>query len=297
MTGPIAAGATWGISGPTFIMWYVGLAMAVIAVVLWRRRLGRGKARRPQRKSLTAVEAGMLRSPELAVAAGLTSLLVTGSVGHNGHGALRLDGAPPPQASPLELALHQAVRENWSRDSLIRHPAVTAALTALEQQLVADGFLRSRRHLTVARRGALWLLPVLALGVVRAAAGLSNGRPIGFLVITMAAVTVVFMVLLLKPPRRPTERGDLVLPWMRKKTPHLRPGRSPALHSYGPAAAGVAVALYGAAVLRDASPGFAAAVSAPGFGAAAGGGSAGGYSGGAGCGGGGGGGGGGGCGG
>lgn len=109
----------------------------------------------------------------------------------------------------------------------------------------------------------MWLLPVLALGVVRAVAGVSNGKPIGYLLLLMAVTALVALVLAVQSPDRLTRAGRRVLDRIRADNRHLRPGLSPSMSAYGMTAAATAVALYGTASMWRTDPGFASAAGAP----------------------------------
>jgi uncharacterized membrane protein YgcG len=128
----------------------------------------------------------------------------------------------------------------------------------------------------------MWFVPLLALGAARVAAGSTNGRPVGFLVVFLLVTVVVAAALARRVPNA-TELGRRTLQALRAEHPRPGSGASPAQLS-------MATALFGAGVLWAADTDIAMMLRVPreqGFSAGFGGDGGGGGGGGGGCGGGG----------
>jgi uncharacterized protein (TIGR04222 family) len=301
MTVLAAPGATWGIPGPVFVRLYLLAALVVVVGTLVHRSRILAGQRGLAADQLGPQQVAYLNGGDLfAVLASLGGLRGSGVVGVRPDRRLAVGAQLPSGVTPLDQAVYHAARRNLHSRELVRDEWVGRALAELRDGLQRQGLAVSPDQRRAARRGSKVLLALLLLGGLRAAAGLANGRPIGFLAVAMFAVAVA-MVLLSRVPWR-TRAADAVLRDLRRRNAHLAPASSPAYATYGPAGAAMGVALFGAASLWALDPTFAEqaeiqrqAASTGGWsgGSSCGGGSDGGGGGGGGCGGGGGGGGGG----
>src|SRR5262249_45259256 len=138
---------------------------------------------------------------------------------------------------------------------LLTHPEVRSVLDRAEGELISAGWLLGPAQRRNVRLGALFMFAVLALGILRAAAGSANGRPIGYLVLVMIPVAIAALLLLRAPYR--TGGAQALLARMRNSSGHLRPNQSPSWSTYGPAGAALGVGLFGAMALWAADPAFA----------------------------------------
>jgi uncharacterized protein (TIGR04222 family) len=123
---------------------------------------------------------------------------------------------------------------------------------------VEQGYAEREKELTDAglvlaagRRRAVWFLMVLPLlvvglgfGVPRLVAGLEGGKPSGFLIVTLMAAFVAFIILSALTPRR-TRRGDAALARLKGEHGLLKHAKA-ADPGYD---AGLAVALFGTTAL------------------------------------------------
>ena len=151
------------------------------------------------------------------------------------HRRLLSDGQLPPDATPLQTALHAAAGSRTYSGPL----AIGTALGKLREGLVAQGLLpgaAERRRQT--RLLALIAAPVFALGVVRLCFGLAHGRPVVLLVVELLAAAFACW-LLLRWRLSATSAGRRLLQQARAATRQSRcsaadPGLLTAMALFGP---------------------------------------------------------------
>jgi uncharacterized protein (TIGR04222 family) len=247
----VAGMDTWGISGPGFLLRYVALfAVTLLVVGLARRRaLGGGEASATGPARLDAYEAAYLNGGGGLVATTAASNLLRSGVlattGRRRRRPVRLltRAAPTVGVHPVEWATYELVAGRPERPlgevqaALGRSPA----LAALRQRLQLGGLVPTAEQRARYRAAALWFLPLLALGAARVVAGSANGRPVGYLVVLLAATVAVAAVSGLRVPHA-TTLGRRALGRLRAETRRPAPGASPA-------ELGMATALFGAGVL------------------------------------------------
>jgi uncharacterized protein (TIGR04222 family) len=250
------AGATWGISGPTFLLIYVALGIVVVVgAIIWRRRSTSGPT--GPIRSLTPTEVAILTGGrQLAVYSSLASLRAAEAVQIDG-GHLRQIGPVPPGAPELDRAIHAAAGQRTlrSRDA-VGDPSVAGVLDRTEAQLTDAGLLLSPAVRSHVRRGALAGVALLAFGIIRAIAGTQNGKPIGNLVLLLVLAGAATLALCYVPRLSRAARSAVAT--MRRDASHLRPSQSPSWATYGPASAALGVGLFGTAAIWAADPAFAA---------------------------------------
>ena len=287
---------TWGVSGPTFLLAYLVVAIAVIgAAVLTRRSLAGAAAERPvTRMHERPYDVAYLNGgAQLAVTAALSAMYRAGTISTAGRGVVVAASRPDSRADELERAIHHAATNApVSRHALPAVGAVASALHRLEQRLVAAGLLLTEQRRQRIRLTGGWVLAVVALGVVRIMAGYANNRPVGYLTIAVVLVFFVGLLLIATAPRR-TRAGDALLRQLATEYHSLSPSTKPDWAHYGPAGAALAVGVFGVGALWTADPAFATELAAQrvtsgSFGFVSGGESGGGFSAGSSCGGGGG---------
>jgi uncharacterized protein (TIGR04222 family) len=255
-----AAGATWGINSPTFLLIYAILAVTVsVVAVIQRRRLLGGSAR-ISAAAVTAQRAAYLNGGgQLAIYSSLAALRCAGSVTVTpapGRYLVAL-GTVPAHARPLDLAVCRAAGRRLSADELAADAGVAA-----EVERLRVGLERDRLLLTAGARRAIrtWrqiMLGVLLLGVARLVAGLVNDKLVLALVMVMAILAAVILSLWDRASR--TWAGDRVLIALRNRHSHLSPVGRPSWRVYGAADAAMGVAIFGSEALWTADPAFAAA--------------------------------------
>ena len=149
--------------------------------------------------------------------------------------------------------MYDAAERGLPQRALRADPLVRKAVAQLKEGLQRAGLMLAPASRRAARRGAWLLFVLLAIGVARLATGLGRGAPVGYLFIAIVAVLVGHLYLIARIPRR-TAIGDAALTRLHRSHRHLAPRQRPAFETYGPPAAGMAVALFGIEALRTLDP-------------------------------------------
>lgn len=248
---------TWGISGPVFIGLYAATIVAVLVLAgIHRVAMFRGR-RTTGYEHVGPQQAAYLNGGEqLAVYSSLGALRRAGAIGIHPDKTLAPTGPMPPGVTPLDQAVYNAAGKRILARTLRADQWVASALTQLREGLERDGLAVSPAQRKVARTWALVMAAVVGLGVLRLLAGVANDRPVGFLFVALVFAFLATLVLLKVPFR--TRAGTAALASLRRENAHLAPRQSPAYATYGAAAAGMGVALFGAASLYALDPSFAA---------------------------------------
>jgi uncharacterized protein (TIGR04222 family) len=255
---------TWGISGPTFLLAYVVLAVAVVmAAIRARRTLVTTAAERlAGRLDDRPYDVAYLNGgADLALTAALSAMYRTGTISTSGRGVVVAATRPESRADELERAVHHVAAAPVSRHRLAAAGAVASALHRIEQRLISAGLLLSAERRRRIRLAGAWVLVVAALGVVRVMAGLANGRPVLFLILLVLLTLAVGVLLVLRVPRR-TRAGDALLRRLAADHHVLSPSMRPDWQVYGPTGAALAVGVFGVQALWAADPAFATELAA-----------------------------------
>ncbi|RQX13280.1 TIGR04222 domain-containing membrane protein [Micromonospora ureilytica] len=251
-----ASGDTWGISGPTFLRYYLAAAIVVVAIVAYHRiRLLAAPAQTTLDPLGPQQVAYLNGGPQLAVHAALGGLRGSGAVGVRPDRRLTTVGAAPSGLTPLDQAIHWAAHRHSRVRDLPQDERVRTALQQIRNGLEQRGLLTND---TQRARARLWnqvLLALLGLGVLRLFSGLFSDRPVGYLLLTLAGLLGAALLLGRAPVR--TRAGRTALRTVRREHTHLAPASAPAYATYGAAGAAMGVALYGTASLWALDPGFA----------------------------------------
>lgn len=253
-----ATGDTWGISGPTFLLAYLVIAVAVWVAGLRARRALAGPRDARFTGDLTARPhdvAYLNGGAELAVFSALSALHLRGAI-TSSRGTVQAVGRLDPGTDELERAIHFTAAGAVHRRRLPFHRPVETALTAAQQRLVAAGLLLSEEERRRIKQVGVWMLAVAGLGLVRLLAGIAEAKSVGFLVIAMLGVTVVAVVQLVRAPRR-TTLGNRTLAALREEHHALAPEMAPDWTVYGPAGAALGIGVFGTGALWAADPAFA----------------------------------------
>jgi uncharacterized protein (TIGR04222 family) len=252
---------TWGISGPAFLQLYLLLAGAVLVAALRSRHLRRhpsvpAGALPLDAGSDTYLIAYLGGGPSRALLAALGSLRAAGLVRGYNRRCTRVATPPTAWRPALERAVLTETVVPLTRAELVRRHSVGSALAGLRDDLVRRGLLHSASA-GQRRRWAFAMAALLALGLARLVAGLSGGKPVGFLVLAMLLVAALTVLLFRLAASARTARGDAELAELRAAHPHLSPNMKPDWTANGATAAGLAVGLFGAGALWAADPAFA----------------------------------------
>ncbi|SFW89230.1 TIGR04222 domain-containing membrane protein [Amycolatopsis australiensis] len=208
----------WGISGPDFVVLYIGLLVGVLLV----RVVVSGVANRRALRA-DAVQAGspptvyelafLAGGPDRAADAAIAALVERGQLRVGSSKQISRAGTRP--AEPLERAVFDLAKSATTA-TIRAYTRDSAAMRALEDGLDQRGLLASPAAKRQARTVGLVLqLAVLVLGVVRLVNGVHLGRPVGilvFLVLVAGVLTVVAAVRRTKAEsRQPSAAGHRLL--------------------------------------------------------------------------------------
>jgi uncharacterized protein (TIGR04222 family) len=256
---------TWGVSGPWFLAGYLALTLVVLlVVVLARRSIARASGRNGRVDGVAGdpYRLAMLNEGETLTAATVVAeLRRIGVVDElsDGDADVFVVGARPRGLDPLEDSVYGVLQESphSTVESIVDAPAPSAELASLRTSLVADGLLLTDDQRRRTRRHALWVVGLLVLGGARIVAGLANGKPVLFLVMLVGALAIVVLPWSLRPART-TGLGQDILKSARKSSNGLKKDIGS-----GDPRLGLAIALFGAAVLWNAEPGLAQTLGLP----------------------------------
>ncbi|WP_306209338.1 TIGR04222 domain-containing membrane protein [Actinoplanes sp. RD1] len=249
---------TWGISGPAFLALFFAAVVAVlVAAAVHRRILFRGD-RSTSIGSLGPQQIAYLNGGDrLAVYAALSGLRSAGAVTAVSGRRLAQSGPLPAGVTPLDTAIHHAAGNHERARDLLTDQHVRSALDQLRAGLERQGLAVSADTIRTARLWALPMLALLVIGIARFAAGVANGKPVGFLVtaLVIAACATVFLG---RRTGRATGAATRGMTAVRRQHDYLAPSHSPSYATYGASGAAMGVALFGAASLYAMDPAFAA---------------------------------------
>lgn len=258
---------TWGISGPDFLLIYIGLLLVTwVGVLAARQRIlaAAGTDTTSYQPGLGLYEAAMLNGGDrLALAVAMCRLKEAGSVRLDTNAdRIVVSGRLPANADPVEewVFTHVEGSAAGAWDLLDDGPA-DPVLDPIRDHLEKLGLMPTDRQTTLMRRQVLWFAPLLALGVARVVAGTARHHPVIYLVLLML-LSAGLAVNLCRLPRRimsasitarlfylprTTEAGARAL-----KVVRMEPGDSQGFGS-GTLASTVAMTGFGALVLADAA--------------------------------------------
>jgi uncharacterized protein (TIGR04222 family) len=156
-------------------------------------------------------------------------------------------GSLPPDAPPMARAVHHAVGDSATIRDVDRDVGVLAAVVRLHMKTTAAGFINhGPRNRTFPAAGRPLLL-LAAVGAVATMYGLITGATVWPLALATVVIFVAGLRHLVGPPL-PTPTAH-ALARLEKANSHLAPRNRPALLTYGPDAAALAVGLFGAGAL------------------------------------------------
>jgi uncharacterized protein (TIGR04222 family) len=249
---------TWGISGPAFLQLFLLLAAVLLVAALRSRHLRRhppvpAGAPPLDARSDAYLIAYLGGGPNRALLAALGSVWVAGLVrGHNGR-CTRVTIPPVARRPALERAVLTEAVVPLTRAELVSRHSVGSALDELRDDLVRRGLLHHASN-GRRRRWAFAMAALFLVGLARLVAGVSGGKPVGFLVSAMLLVAALTGVLFRLAASARTARGDTELAELRAAHPHLAPSMKPDWTANGATAATLAVGLFGAGALWAADP-------------------------------------------
>jgi uncharacterized protein (TIGR04222 family) len=253
----VAAGDTWGVPGPAFLIIYVAAVIVVlIAAVLHRRALFAGRGAQVDRlgpQQLAYLNGG----DRLAIYASLGGLRTAGAIASAPDKTLWQSGPLPSGMTQLDTAVYNAAGRRIRGRDVGTDTWVAAAVDQLRSGLENAGLAVPAERRRAARRWALAGVALIVLGIVRMVAGMANQKPVGLLFFAIAATAMVTLFLSAKAPTA-TRSATKAMAEVRAKHQYLSPSQSPAYATYGATGAAMGVALFGTASLFTMDPAFAA---------------------------------------
>ncbi|AVT37975.1 TIGR04222 domain-containing membrane protein [Plantactinospora sp. BB1] len=245
----------WSLDIPTSVWVYLGTAAAVLGTAWTYRRRLLQQPSRLEHGDLTPQQVGYLHAGErLAVYAALAGLRAAEAVRLTPARTLRVNGPLPPGATALDEAVHAAAGAEVPQQALRADPRVVAAVGRIRDGLEESGLLLGPAASRRVRRGARLMLLLVVIGVAGISGDLVGGRSPGWLGLATLAVFGGYLVLIARLPRQ-SAAAEVLLEQLRRTYAHLSPQHRPALATYGPQAAAMAVALFGYRRARSRRPG------------------------------------------
>jgi uncharacterized protein (TIGR04222 family) len=241
---------------------YLATFAILVVVAASIRRLAMAPARaRPRRPPSPAEVAMLAGDPARVVLSSVAALRVSGALGVDATGALST-GSLPAAASRLDRAVYEAtLRGVRGVGALRRDPHVTDAIASTATSATTASWLLTRGERWLARSG---MVPLLALLVVGITLDARNTVPdVGGNLDGCLYLATGFAMLWYPKVGQVSRRGTRAVERLRQEYRHLRPETSPAWTTYGPEAAAMAVALWGASALWAFDASFAMAAGAP----------------------------------
>jgi uncharacterized protein (TIGR04222 family) len=239
------------------VAWLIALLLRAVL----RRGGGRAVDREPQPEHVAYLTGG----PQQAVYAAVAALRSTGSVQAAG-GRIYASGPLPPGRGDLAAAVHHAAQAGIAVTALPAQPAVRAWLDRAGDRLRGQGAL-----LSPGRRWAMRLttVPLFVLALFGAARGALNlptddipaplATLLSLLTLLCAMVALFTGILVAARAQIRTQAANRLVRDLRHRYDALAPRHNPSLTTNGPAAATLAVGLFGTAALWTADPAFARA--------------------------------------
>ncbi len=224
--------------GPPFLALFAGECLiAGLFAMIWRQILRGGGETETHDVELDPVELGFLAGgPKRAFDTGITELMVAGVVSLDTAQRLRVT---PKSGAPIN-AFQPAIRDGATYRDARR--AAGGVVSGIRDRLAAQGLaLTSRMALRAAWLPLLVFVPVFPLAFLKIQAGLSRGRPVGFLWMEILLAVLVLIWSVRRQPWR-SRAGDAAVKEMRAMAGRLT--RAPQ-----EAELALAVALAGPAIL------------------------------------------------
>jgi uncharacterized protein (TIGR04222 family) len=252
---------TWGISGPVFLLVFGGAIVAVaILSTVHRRALFAGDAGADVERLGPQQIAYLNGRGKLAVYTALGGLRAAGAIGSGPDKTLTQGGPLPSGVTPLDTAVYNAAGRRIRARDVNDDQWVVAAIDQLRAGLEASGLATTAGQRRTARLWGIAGGALVVLGIVRFAAGVANDKPVGFLVVAIAAAVIVTIVLVSKSSATATRAAVKGVGRLRTSRDYLSPGQSPSYATYGASGAAMSVALFGTGSLYAMDPDFAGGV-------------------------------------
>jgi uncharacterized protein (TIGR04222 family) len=254
-----ATGDTWGIPGPTFLVYFI-TAIIVVAVLaaIHRRILFHGNSGTDASRLGPQQVAYLNGRDKLTVYTSIGGLRASGAIGSGPDKTLEQTGHLPTGVTPLDTAVYNAAGRRIRARDITSDQYVVQALGQLREGLETAGLAVTKGRQRTARMWALAGAVLVLIGVARLIDGFQNDKPIGFLFPLTFFALLMAILALVRASRAQTYAAVKAMRSLRKQHTYLSPSQSPSYATYGAAGAAMGVALFGAASLYAMDPAFAA---------------------------------------
>jgi uncharacterized protein (TIGR04222 family) len=185
--------------GADFLLLFWSLCLTLVPLALWLRHRGRGPEEAAFGLPVGTYELARLanRGESLADSA-FAAMAFAGYVELRAGAEIRRTGTTPP-TDPYEWTVWQLFRNDaWSDLNKMRQRALQSSLTAvqaLDKNLLHNNLLLSpdaRQRLN--RLPLFTVLGLIAFGLAKVLVGMSRGRPVGYLLLSLLVLGVVGVV-------------------------------------------------------------------------------------------------------
>lgn len=258
-----AIGNTWGIPSTTFLTMYLAAAAVVIVLAVYAVVAGFTGRVDPPTAQLPPEEVGYLAGGRRqAYLTALTALRALGLIAGGGRGRIVATPRYGQPLSGLQQAILQATSTGARTPAVLTDAAVRAELDNIRNGLQAAGLLAGQGRMRLVRWVPRLAAILVFIGFARFASGFLFGRPVGYLLLTMATLAAVGIVVRIAGRGR-TAAGTELIRRLRADNAHLQESQNPSWATYGAMGAGLSVALFGASSMFAFDPVFAAEAAIP----------------------------------
>ncbi|MEU5757427.1 TIGR04222 domain-containing membrane protein [Nocardia sp. NPDC047648] len=264
--GLVAAGDTWGISGPQFLVIYLPVVLVAVIAGIWLRSRVTGAdpdadAVTVPGAELTSPEVGLLFGDQNAALAAMARLRALDAIDSGAATVRALTAQERAQLDAFTVSVYDRLATGERKNVRAIVGGSPAALDALRARMVDLGYFPGPAVRHGLRDAGMPILVTGALGVVRIIAGAAHGNPVGVLVVLVIAQAFGYWLVVRKP--RLTALGVRARDAAAERNRHLGPSYSPSYATYGAESAALAAAVFGIGALIALDPGLAQAVVPP----------------------------------
>ncbi len=204
----------WGLSGPEFLqLYWIGLALAVLAAIVIRVRVRAGRSDQPVRSLDMDELAYLAGGPRRVVETSIARLLTAGELRTSRRGTVQATSTTSSR-NPVDRAVITDSQRYTNRTVhlMIRTLVEDDTVTAIGRRLEDMGLVVSPAVAKSAlRKGSIALWVLLAIGVVRWVNGIAIDAPVGWLTVQLVITGLLIFLLTRRGKHVRTGRGNSVL--------------------------------------------------------------------------------------
>lgn len=204
----------WGLSGPEFLqLYWIGLALAVLAVIIVRVRVRAGHSNQPVRSLDMDELAYLAGGPRRVVETSIARLLTSGELRTSRRGTVQVTSTSQ-SLNQVDRAVITDSQRYTNRTVNLMIPAVSkdGVVTAIGQRLEDMGLVvRPEVAKSALRKGSVVLWVLLAIGVARWVNGVAISAPVGWLTLQLVVTGALIWLLTRRGKHLRTSKGNRVL--------------------------------------------------------------------------------------